>query len=126
MERKPPNWALVFASIYGIPPDQINKFIDSVQKRAGRMAEDMARERWLGLGYSIKRRSQKKGFGGYDFYLIKMSPPFTEQLPKIVHLEVKINKSQLTKKQRYIQAEVIASGGRYIIDRSNWALPVFA
>ena len=126
MAKTPPDWALVFAQVYGIPPNQINKFIDHVQKRAGEMAEIEARAQWLGLEYGIKRRSQKKGFGGYDFLLEKMSPPYTKHLPRIIHLEVKINKSQLTKKQRVIRAEVIAKGQNFEVDRYPIALPLFA
>jgi hypothetical protein len=113
-----PQWFDLYCDqILGIPKSQRTKYFDQMKKKAGRVGERLVKERYLTLGYKVIRQNQYDG--GFDFFMKKKDPFFAPHYPDEIHIEVKVNTSKPTKKQKEVEEEITRKGGTYWYIRYN-------
>lgn len=105
----------LYCDFIGIPHNYRSKAFDELKKKAGEIAERWIRNEYEWRGYRVIKRNQK--IGGFDYYMKKTNPQISSDLPNEMVVEVKINTSSLTRKQKMVYLDITEKGGEYKIMR---------
>jgi hypothetical protein len=112
----------LFCDLIGIPISERSKQFHNLKIKAAKLAEIWVAEEYENRGFQVIHQNQRRG--GFDFYLKKVDHSISYDLLNKLYIEVKINTSGLTKKQRLVRLQVIENGGDYRIIRHNIPLMI--
>ena len=106
-----PPWFESIAETLEIPRKKRDNRYARLNAELMEIGQKIAKDRYEQIGFRVTRISQERREGGWDFILVKITPPVPLTLPDRIHMRVRLDISSLVECRGECLVVVIAEGG---------------